>query len=1180
MDKRILAVLLALLMVAPALPAAFTYPASAAAPEKVHPLLAKSLEAADADDEVVVVVRLVSPPADAIAEVAGNYELAVSFLKEWARTTQAPVIDYVEALGGEVIRTFWIDNVMLVRIKAGEVAALAAHPNVVEVFENFEVHVLEPVAYEEVDPDQSVASWGLAKIGVFDAWAQGATGKGVRIAVLDTGVDITHPALQGKMFTVDPNDPFYPGGWMEFNFFGLPACTQPYDSHYHGTHVSGTALGGDMQEILIGVAPEAKLMHGLVLPGGFGTFASVLAGIEWAVAPYDCNGNPTGYPAHVISMSLGASGYYGNYLLPAIANALLANVIVVAAIGNDGPDTSSNPGNIWGVYGIGATDPNDNVAWFSSGEVVEWPSPPDEWPFYDTYPQVYIKPDFSAPGVDIVSAMPGGWYAALSGTSMATPHVAGTVALVLQTMGVLDFDYKDLPETVYEILKNTSLDLGEPGQDTRYGWGRINASAAVALAKSIASGVEGYVVDAANGAPVPWAYVYIVEAGKNVTVLEDGSFKVFLEPGEYTLIVGAWGYESQTITVEVQQGSFAYATAVLDRLPYGTVTGQVVDAEDGAPVAGARVSVAGAPAYTYTGADGTFTLWLPEGTHELVVYSPEYYNETVEVTVGAGETVNLGEIPVAPKPRVAVLYDHQVAWLLYSNGVFALAYLDPYAAAEDIAAGKYDLLIWAGHYMAPFPSPDEFWSVINATREARINAIFLDSYGFAGYGIKALSVYTGDPAVVDYNWSTGDPVELEIVAAHPMLKDYQPGDVVTIIDFPFADYSWFDGFSGDILANTVVAGMAKGASIGVKYNCEDGTKWILMSSFAPTQWNSLFFFTDDAIQIMLSAVEYALAQPINVTLSKSEVVVGENVTVYVSGAAPNATYNVYLETELLGTLETDANGTGSFTFEVPMLPGGNYFVRVVNETLAQEGVACMKIVPNIEVAVEKATAPGQVPFRVTGLAAFQQFYVYVDSNMLTLLVANASGAYAGVLNLPVLASGNHSLTVVAPNGTQLASASICVTSQVDTITSTVANESAKLLEAIKSANATIVGVVTDEFGNLYAVLDTGFGQVIAKLEAVNGTIVDVVINSKGEIIAVVSDGFNTTYVKLGEIQDMLTQIKNTVDNIDATIKQNLTAQLEQVAQQANTARNIGLAASGLAIIALVAAGYGLTRISG
>jgi len=1173
MDKRILAVLLALLMVAPALPAAFTYPASAAAPEKIHPLLAKSLEEANADDEVVVVVRLVSPPTSAVTQVAGNYELAVSFLKEWARTTQAPVIDYVESLGGEVIRAFWIDNVMLVKIKAGKVAALAAHPNIVEVFENFEVHVIEPVAYEEVDPDQAIVSWGLEKIGVFDAWAQNATGKGVRIAVLDTGVDITHPALQNKMFTVDPNDPFYPGGWMEFDIFGFPACTQPYDSDYHGTHVSGTALGGDMKEILIGVAPEAKLMHGLVLPGGGGTFASVLAGIEWAVEPYDCNGNPTGYPAHVISMSLGAAGYYSYDLLPAIANALLANIIVVAAIGNEGPGISSYPGNVWGVYGIGATDPEDNVAVFSSGEVVEWPDPPEEWPFYDTYPPVYIKPDFSAPGVYILSAIPGGWYAYLSGTSMATPHVAGTVALILQAMGALDFSYENLPETVYEILKNTSLDLGDPGQDTRYGWGRINASAAVALAKSLASGVEGYVFDAVTGAPVPWAYVYVADAEKNVTVLEDGYFKAFLEPGEYTLVIGAWGYEAQTVTVEVEEGSFAYVSVTLDRLPYGTVTGQVVDAEDGAPVAGALVSVAGAPAYTFTDANGVFTIWLPEGAHTLTIDSPPYHTETVEVIVAAGETVNLGEIPVAPKPRIAVLYDHQIAWLLYNSGMFALAYQYPYAVAADIAAGKYDLLIWAGHLTAPFPSPEEFWAVINATREAGINAIFLDSYGFTGYGIKVLSVYLGDPAIVDYNYDILKTVELKVDRPHPILKGYQPGDVVPLVTpYYYTLYSWFDEFSGSVFASTVVDGVTYGASIGVKYN-PDGTKWILLSSFAPNQVTSLSFFTEDAKQIILNAVEYALAQPINVTLSKPEVVVGENVTVYVSGAAPNATYSVYLDTQFLGILETDVNGTGSFTFTVPMLPGGNYLIRVVNETLLHEGITAMKIVPNIEVAVERTVAPGQVPFRVTGLAAFQQFYVYVDANLLTMLVANASGAYAGVLNLPVLASGNHSLVVVAPNGTQLASASICVSSQADTLVSTLANESAKLLEAIKSANATIIGVMTDEFGNLYAVLDTGFGQVIAKLEAVNGSIVDVVINSKGEIIAVVSDGFNTTYVKLGEIQDA-------INKLDAAINQNLTAKLDEVSQQANTARNIGLAASGLAIIALVAAGYGLTRISG
>jgi subtilisin family serine protease len=195
---------------------------------------------------------------------------------------------------------------------------------------------------------------------------------------------------------------------------------------------------------------------------------------------------------------------------------------------------------------------NDNVAWFSSGEVVNWPNPPEEWPFYDTYPSTYVKPDFSAPGVDITSAVPGGGYEAWSGTSMATPHVA----LIIQAMGVLDFNFQDLPETVYEILNSTSVDLGDPGQDIRYGWGRIDAYEAVLKAQEYAktTGVEGHVYDAVDHQPVTWASVTVLEVNKTVSVNEEGYFKIPLDPGNYTLLIEAWGYQPQTIQIGLQRG--------------------------------------------------------------------------------------------------------------------------------------------------------------------------------------------------------------------------------------------------------------------------------------------------------------------------------------------------------------------------------------------------------------------------------------------------------------------------------------------------------------------------------------------------------------------------------------------------------------------------------------------------
>ena len=500
----------------------------------------------------------------------GTPKLVSKTLKTHATITQADVKKVILANGGKIIRSFWITNAILVEGTYKTALAVAKLPNVVAVIPNFQVKALPFKPSAQVQATATVESWGIYKIGADQVWSQyGVKGEGVRVAVLDTGVDISHPALQGKLFTVSPGDPYYPGGWIEFDSNGNPVCSQPHDTDQHGTHVSGTVLGGDGVNIVIGVAPAAKLMHALVLPQGSGSFASVLAGIEWAVSPYDCNGNPTNAPAHVISMSLGADGYYGDYLLNAIKAALEANIVVVAAIGNAGQGTSSNPGNIWGVIGVGATDQNDVVASFSSGETVNYQSIPSTWPFYDTYPSSYIKPDVSAPGVSIVSSVPGGGYQAFDGTSMATPHVSGTVALILSALGWTHWNVTDTPEKIYEALINTAVDLGPAGQDTQYGYGRIDAYQAVTYALQNYGGggapspspqptptngtIFGYVTDASTGQPIANAAVTVEGVGTVYTDTQ-GYYEISVQPGTYTVTAQASGYYSQSQNVTVDSG--------------------------------------------------------------------------------------------------------------------------------------------------------------------------------------------------------------------------------------------------------------------------------------------------------------------------------------------------------------------------------------------------------------------------------------------------------------------------------------------------------------------------------------------------------------------------------------------------------------------------------------------------
>lgn len=247
----------------------------------------------------------------------------------------------------------------------------------------------QPQPAQPADPNfQGKYPWGITRVNAPAAWAA-AQGQGVKVAVIDTGVDCSHPDLKCSLSDgvnfVDPE-------------------STPMDDQGHGTHVAGT-IAGQGREIngtaVFGVAPKSKIIPVKVLDEqGGGSVSNIVKGINWAASR----------GAQVINMSLGAPE--GSPALErAIQRALAAGVTVVAASGNEGPSNGpSYPAAYPGVIAVAASDANDNVAKFSSrGDYVS----------------------FIAPGVKILSSTPGGKYAELSGTSMASPHVAGLAALAV-----------------------------------------------------------------------------------------------------------------------------------------------------------------------------------------------------------------------------------------------------------------------------------------------------------------------------------------------------------------------------------------------------------------------------------------------------------------------------------------------------------------------------------------------------------------------------------------------------------------------------------------------------------------------------------------------------------------------------------------------------------------------------
>ncbi|MGW0222803.1 S8 family serine peptidase [Streptomyces tendae] len=595
----------------------------AAARAKIDPAVLKRMDVAEARGdgrvEAAVVLRqgAASPtPGDSAAEVRRE-------LTRDTKTGQAPVVDLVEARGDRVLNTFWLKNMVLVSASPDTLRELAALAPVERVIPNF---TLKAPPGEAVDKSaEAVArataqqtTWGLSKIGADKVHSeQKITGEGVRVAVLDTGIDAAHPDLAGKLATADPSDPAHPGGWIEFDTDGKPVPgSVPHDSSYHGTHVAGTIAGGDTSGTQIGTAPDAELMGGLVIPGGNGSLAQVIAGMQWSIAPYAADGSPAGEPADVVSMSLGSDGYADELVEPA-RNILRAGIFPSFAIGNACLQGSASPGNVYESVSVGATDADDNVADFSCGEVVNknnWSAPPAEWP--DTY----VVPDVSAPGVDILSALPDGGYGTLDGTSMATPHVSGTVALMLQAQPDLTVD------EALSILTGTSQSDGRYGErpNPRYGYGRIDAYAAVREA-SLRSGVRGTVTDERSGKPLAGVTVARTDTGRAVTTDAAGRFSIRLAPGTHDLALSRFGYVDTVTRQRVRADRYTDVRLELARTRWGTVTGTVTYEPTGSTVPGATVSVLDVPdeLTAVTDRNGRYTVHdVPVGAYEVRAAAP------------------------------------------------------------------------------------------------------------------------------------------------------------------------------------------------------------------------------------------------------------------------------------------------------------------------------------------------------------------------------------------------------------------------------------------------------------------------------------------------------------------------------------------------------------------------------
>jgi subtilisin family serine protease len=387
-----------------------------------------------------------------------------------ARDSQADLRASLDSRGVPY-ESFWIANVLLVEGDRALVDELAARADVARIEPDRSYPLIQPTAGFVADPGINAIEWGVSNIGADQVWSQfGATGEGIVVANIDTGVQFDHPALVNQ----------YRGtatGSHDYNWFDPSAVCllgSPCDNAGHGTHTMGTMVGDDGAGNQIGVAPGAQWIAAKGCESNACSGSSLLAAGEWMVAPTDSNGqnpDPTMAP-DIVNNSWG--GGHGDTWYQAVVDAWVsAGIYPMFAAGNAGPDCASvsSPGDNLSAYAVAAHDINNAIASFSSrgpsGVGVE-----------------VVKPNLSAPGVGVRSAIPTDGFGLASGTSMATPHASGAVALLWSAVPALQGDI----EATRAVLDLTAVDTstnqcgGTATNNFVYGEGRLDVLAAVTQA--------------------------------------------------------------------------------------------------------------------------------------------------------------------------------------------------------------------------------------------------------------------------------------------------------------------------------------------------------------------------------------------------------------------------------------------------------------------------------------------------------------------------------------------------------------------------------------------------------------------------------------------------------------------------------------------------------------------------
>lgn len=509
-------------------------------------------------------------------------------------------------------------------------------------------------------------AWGVSDIKADQVWDQYEDrGEGIVIANLDSGVQFDHPDLVAN-YRGNNGDGTFSHDYNFYDATGVCTTAAPCDNNGHGTHTMGTMVGKNG----IGVAPNAKW----IAAKGCGTDQcdeqDLLDAGQWILAPTDHNGqNPRPDLApDIVNNSWGGDD---NAFYKDIVEAWnSAGIFEAFAAGNDGDgvtcSTTHPPGAQVASYGVGAYDSAGKIANFSGFG----PSPIDGG----------AKPNIAAPGVQIPSTWPGSSYNTINGTSMATPHVAGAVALLWsaapsligkidETRALLDEGARDVDDTHCG---------GTAGMNNVWGEGKLDILASVEKAPHTAATVTGAITDKATGKGLNNITVKSTDAAgavRTVTTGTDGTYRLPLSAGTYTFDFTGYGYaagSAEDVTLAEQQD---YKQDVaLTAVPAHKVAGTVLDVT-GKPLAGATVELNGTPlGAVTTNAKGKYAFaTVAEGTYGLAVKpaAPVLCNGvwTGDAVVGAADLTKDVQVPNRTDASGNVCAPATYSWIAGSKKV-------------------------------------------------------------------------------------------------------------------------------------------------------------------------------------------------------------------------------------------------------------------------------------------------------------------------------------------------------------------------------------------------------------------------------------------------------------------------------------------------------------------------------